>query len=339
MQVNSGLFKLDLVDHHAILGVPLDADAKQVRKRYLKIARKLHPDSLRTATDEQKQQASELLSKLVNPAYETLSQERLSVEHKFSLKLKGEQLQAQPSLLPFSTEHAKKVANSNNVDYTYNNALKVLVLEQYESLDDVLDIIGAISELNAAYVMRQGGALAPDDKNDAQPSSVEDNGAVAAESEDKVTVPSHRERRAQLIESFIKRAKEFEYKGNFSRAIVELREAVKAHPQNPQCHAELGRLYMRSKQFKLASIHTKQALKVDPENQTATEVKQKLDAYARRMSKDTSTAPSKTSKPSASPSVKRASGKSGAKSGGLLDSLRNLLTGLRNWFVRLFANK
>ncbi|MBX2862230.1 MAG: DnaJ domain-containing protein [Leptolyngbyaceae cyanobacterium MAG.088] len=281
MQVNRGLFKLDLVDHHAILGVPLDADPKQVRKRYLKIARKLHPDSLRTATDDQKQQASELLSKLVNPAYETLSQERTSVEHKVRLKLKGEQLQANPALLSPSTEHVKKVANSNNVDYAYSNALKVLILEQYDSLDNVIDAIGDISELNAAYVMRQGGALAADVIKESQ-SSVDAGNATKAEEDDKVTVMSHRERRAQLIESFIKRAKEFEYKGNFSRAIVELREAVKAHPQNPRCHAELGRLYMRSKQFTMAGIHTKRALELEPNNEMASDVKKKLDAYNRR---------------------------------------------------------
>lgn len=281
MQVNRGLFKLDLVDHHAVLGVPLDADAKQVRKRYLKIARKLHPDSLRTATDEQKQQASELLSKLVNPAYEALSQEKSSVEHKLSLRLKAEQLKAQPSLLSLSTEHSKKVANSNNVDYAYSNALKILVLEQYDSLDGVVNTIGEISELNAAYVMRQGGAPGQVEAKESQP--VTDNGGVVADDTTaKVTVMSHRERRAQLIESFINRAKEFEYKGNFTRAIVELREAVKAHPQNPRCHAELGRMYMRSKQLKMAGIHTKRALELEPDNEMASDVKKKLDAYAKR---------------------------------------------------------
>ena len=282
MQVNRGLFKLDLVDHHAVLGVPLDADAKQVRKRYLKIARKLHPDSLRTATEEQKQQASELLSKLVNPAYEILSQEKAAVEHKVSLKLKGEQLKAQPSLLALSTEQSKKVANSNNVDYAYSTALKMLVLEQYESLEGVVDTIGEISELNAAYVMRQGGLASQAEPQ--EPSAVADNDGTTTDNDDssKVTVLSHRERRAQLIESFINRAKEFEYKGNFTRAIVELREAVKAHPQNPRCHAELGRMYMRSKQFKMAGIHTKRALELEPDNQMASDVKKKLDAYARR---------------------------------------------------------
>ena len=275
MQVNRGLFKLDLVDHHAILGVPLDADAKQVRKRYLKIARKLHPDSLRSASDEEKQQASELLSKLVNPAYETLSQEKASVEHKVSLRLKGEQLQKQPTLLALSTEQSKKVANSNNVDYEYSNALKGLILEQYESVDTVFEASGEFSELNAVYVMRQGGAPAPAENTSAPAATAEGAGAKADET--TVRMKSASERREELINSFINRAKEFEYKGNFSRAIVELREAVKAHPQNPICHAELGRMYMRSKQLKMAGIHTKRALALDPENKTAADVKKKLD--------------------------------------------------------------
>ncbi|MEM7793047.1 MAG: J domain-containing protein [Cyanobacteria bacterium P01_C01_bin.118] len=285
MQVNRGLFKLDLVDHHAILGVPLDADSKQVRKRYLKIARKLHPDSLLSATEEQKQQASELLSKLVNPAYEVLSQEKASVEHKVSLKLKGQQLQQQPALLSLSTAQSKKVANSNNIDYEYSNALKPLILEQYESLDTVIDAIGEISELNAVYVMRQGGAPAAPEPAAPEPlTNGTDTQASAAGT--TVQIKSHSERRAELIQSFINRAKEFEYKGNFSRAIVELREAVKAHPQNPNCHAELGRMYMRSNQLKMAGIHTKRALELDPKNATATLVKKKLDAYAKRNGKD-----------------------------------------------------
>ncbi|MEO0868072.1 MAG: DnaJ domain-containing protein [Cyanobacteria bacterium J06642_11] len=298
MQVNLGLFKLDLIDHHAVLGVPLDADAKQVRKRYLKIARKLHPDSLRDATEGQKQQASELLSKLVNPAYEVLSQEKAAVEHKLSLKLKGQQLQKQPALLSFSTDIPKKVANSNNVDYEYSSALKPLVSGQYDSLEDVVNTIGAISELNAAYVMRQGGAPAPSQATPAASSGDSETSESGDDASDSGTVRimSQRERRAQLIDSFINRAKEFEYKGNFSRGIIELREAVKAHPQNPRCHAELGRLYMRSNQLKMAGIHTKRALELEPDNQTAVDVQKKLDAYAKRSAKNaTSTATSKSS--------------------------------------------
>ena len=317
MQVNRGLFKLDLVDHHAILGIPLDADAKQVRKRYLKIARKLHPDSLRTASDEQKQQASELLSKLVNPAYEVLSQERSSVEHKVSLRLKGEQLQKQPALLSLSTEQSKKVANSNNIDYEYANALKTLVLEQYESLDTAINAIGEISELNAVYVMRQGSSVSPAAKASAAQGAPANGGAVQADDPTKTRVKSSSERRAELIKSFINRAKEFEYKGNFSRAIVELREAVKAHPQNPLCHAELGRMYMRSKQLKMAGIHTKRALELDPNNQIATDVKKKLDAYAKRMGKNPPDDDTSSSGRVSSKTPKKPKGGGGSLFGGL----------------------
>ena len=40
-----GLFKFDYTDYHAILGVSLDAEFAEVRKRYMRLARRLHPVS------------------------------------------------------------------------------------------------------------------------------------------------------------------------------------------------------------------------------------------------------------------------------------------------------
>ncbi|NET53020.1 MAG: J domain-containing protein, partial [Merismopedia sp. SIO2A8] len=74
-QIERGLFKFDFTDHHAVLGIPIGADKKEVRKRYLKIARNLHPDSSKAEGEAEKQQANQLLSKLVNPAYEQLSKD------------------------------------------------------------------------------------------------------------------------------------------------------------------------------------------------------------------------------------------------------------------------
>ncbi|MEO1299967.1 MAG: J domain-containing protein, partial [Cyanobacteria bacterium J06636_16] len=133
MNIEQGLFKLDLTDYHAILGVSIDADAKQIRKRYLKIARKLHPDSLAAATDAEKQQASELLSKLVNPAYEKLTQEKEMAEHRVVLRLQGEQLSRRPAGLNIQTESAKALLQTSDALNLYNNSLKRLAEEQYES--------------------------------------------------------------------------------------------------------------------------------------------------------------------------------------------------------------
>lgn len=53
-KIQQGLFKLDIVDRHAILGVPIDADSKQIRQRYLKVAYRLHPDTCKAESETQK---------------------------------------------------------------------------------------------------------------------------------------------------------------------------------------------------------------------------------------------------------------------------------------------
>ncbi|MEM9903802.1 MAG: DnaJ domain-containing protein [Cyanobacteria bacterium P01_D01_bin.44] len=280
MQIDQGLFKLDVVDYHAVLGVSVESDPKQVRKRYLKIARKLHPDSLRNASDEQKQQASELLSKLVNPAYETLSQEKSTVEHSVILRLKGQQLQQQPILLQLNSQKAKTLSNSNNLDYDYGNEVKALSTDQYESLDTVLGVIGELSELNAVYVMRKGGVDTPLPQAETSEESAE---AVAPDPTAATTsaVP-YRRRRDVIIDSYLNRAKEFEYKRNYTRAIVELREAIKAHPSSPRCHSRLAELYMKSGQTTMSSIHCKRALELNPKDTAALELQKKFETQNKR---------------------------------------------------------
>ncbi|TAF42574.1 MAG: molecular chaperone DnaJ, partial [Oscillatoriales cyanobacterium] len=44
-EMTKGLFKFDFTDQHAILGVPLDAEFNDIRKRYMKIVRRLHSDT------------------------------------------------------------------------------------------------------------------------------------------------------------------------------------------------------------------------------------------------------------------------------------------------------
>ena len=52
-ELKHGLFKYDVKDYYAILGVPIDADAKQVRSRYLQIAYLFHPDTCQLETQDQ----------------------------------------------------------------------------------------------------------------------------------------------------------------------------------------------------------------------------------------------------------------------------------------------
>jgi len=273
MNIEQGLFKFDFTDYHAILGVSVDADAKQIRKRYLKIARKLHPDSLRSATDAEKQKASELLSKMVNPAYETLTQEKAMAEHKVVLRLRGKQLSRQTGTLDLQTEAAKSMLGNSNPLTLYDNALKKLADEQYEALESVLDITGQISELNLAYLVSSaGGEVA------ATPPATSASTSAAAKTTTSATTqepsappppPSPRQHRASIIDSYLNRAREFEQKKDFSRGILEMREAVKAHPNSSICHSQLASLYLQAGQPKMARIHLKRALDLNPQDALA----------------------------------------------------------------------
>jgi curved DNA-binding protein CbpA len=272
MTINEGLFKLDVSDHHAVLGFSLAEEPQKVRKRYLKVARQLHPDSLRDADETQKKLASELLSKWVNPAYEALSQEKSSKEHALLLKMKQQQLVTRPILLSAKSEAAKRLMGSSNLDMDYAAALQAIAAIQFDDLTQVNQKIGDISELNAVYLMRKGNV-------GQKASNSLENGQKADAAADDQT--PRRPKHEAIIESYLGRAKEFEYKRDYSRAILELREAIAAHPQSAPCHAYLSSLYLKSGQATLAKIHAKQALSFDADNEMAKDVQAKLAAAAR----------------------------------------------------------
>lgn len=280
MNIEQGLFQFDLTDYHAILGVSLDADAKTIRKRYLNIARKLHPDSLRGSTETERQKANELLSKLVNPAYEALNQEKSMTEHLVVLRLRGQRLSRDPSV-KLESEAAKEIAKSNNPASIYINNLKTLSESQYEAIDQVVEAIGQISELNLAYLMSTGdnsGQTAAQAKSATSATATQPAAAAAAQAKsDTPPPPSPKQQREAIIESYLNRAAEFALKKDYSRAILEMRDAVKSHPTNGQCHSQLAAYYLQAGQPKMAKIHVKRSLELDPDNALARELDPKLN--------------------------------------------------------------
>lgn len=304
MTINEGLFKLDVTDHHAVLGFSLAEEPKKVRKRYLKVARQLHPDSLRNASDEQKKLASELLSKWVNPAYEALSQSKSAKEHSILLKMKQEQLVARPVLLSAKSEPAKRLLGTGNLEHEYSVALQKIAVEQYSDLTRVDEAIAQISELNAVYLMRKG--------NVGKKSEPVGGGAKEKAAETAAEAAPRRPRHEAIIESYMSRAKEFDYKRDYSRAILELREAIAAHPQSALCHGYLAKLYLKSGQPTMAKIHAKSALSFDINNEMANEVQAKFDAKA---------SPAKGAAKGKAKATGKQAGKQAKKGGGLLSGL------------------
>jgi curved DNA-binding protein CbpA len=268
-KIQQGLFTPDFVDHHAVLGVSVDATTKDIRKRYLKIARRLHPDSSDLKTEEDRKHAGELLSKLVNPAYEYLSQEKNYSEYLVLLKLKGQQAQRQQETVILGSDVARQLAGSPNVDQAYLTALKDLAEQQYHTLAETLGLIGTISELNLVYLMRKAGSGAAVGAAPAGQKAASTPGQPARPGATAAKTPTPPPSKDTLLDSFIRRAEECERKQDYAKAILELREALKLKPDNANCHSRLGMIYLRTKQPTMAKIHFNKALELDPKDEIA----------------------------------------------------------------------
>jgi curved DNA-binding protein CbpA len=272
LQLDKGLFSGDFNDHYAVLGVPLDIDPKDIRKAYLKIARRLHPDSSSLTNDTDRTAASQLLSKWVNPAWECLSQEKNRTEYNLLMKLKAQAAGANTSQSVHLNSLAQQLLTAPNADFFYKSALNDLFTKQFAQLDQTIELTGRISEINLAYLMRKQSSgentiasMKPLYTQGATVSETPPAGAAAqnpAESFQRVV-------RESLAEPYFRRAEGFFKRGDFVRTIRELRDGLAIDAKHGPSHSMLGMAYLNQKQPTMAKIHFNKALEINPEDEQA----------------------------------------------------------------------
>lgn len=275
LKIEHGLFNLDFTDYHAILGIPVDAESKEIRKRYLSIARRLHPDSIKAESEADRRRAAEFLSKLVNPTYEKLSQEKNYAEYCLLVRLKGQQALKQQDTVVLTSDAARRLAAAPDIENAYRTALKQLAEKQYQLLDQTLELTGQISELNLVYLMRKESRSesVSQAKSGTAPSA-----ASRTPTATPTAAPSPPPTRESLVASYLRRAQEFEMKQDYPRAILELRDALKIDPGNSTCHSRLGVIYFKTNQATMAKIHFNKALELNPQDEVALEGKRRLES-------------------------------------------------------------
>ncbi|MBD2465449.1 DnaJ domain-containing protein [Oscillatoria sp. FACHB-1407] len=301
-KIELGLFNLDCTDYHAILGVPVNADPGDIRKQYLKIARRLHPDSYATESEEDRKRAAEILSKLVNPAYEKLSNKENYTDHLLLVKLKGQQAARQQDTVMLVSESARRLASARgDIEQPYRVAMKELAAKQYEHLDQTLELTGQISELNLIYLMKTtGDDRRPIPRSYEDPSKKQDGPPPPPPPPGP---PPRRETR-DLIEGYYRRGKEFWGKGNSTGAIKEIRDGLELANKTPECtdlasdgHAFLGQIYLQGKQPTMAKVHFNQAFKLNSSNELARTGLQALDPNWKAPGEQASGSATKGAKP------------------------------------------
>lgn len=271
-EMKQGIAIFDCPDHYACLGLMIGASKGEIRKRYFKIARGLHPDSC--PADMDKNQASRMLSKVVNPAYEVLSQDKELEEYKVLLRLVGQRASREVDPSSLQNPNAQTLLSSSDYEELYKEHVSQLAQNQFDRLDGVIDVVGQLSELNLAYLIRREGATP---MATASPRPVAQTNTVSSAKETAVS-PAAKEQSqtasqeaatSQFVNDYCRRAQELIQKNRLNDAIVELRDALKLEPKNSRCHSLMGSIYLRKDSVKMAKVHFSQALKSNPQDSEA----------------------------------------------------------------------
>ncbi|MEG5063753.1 tetratricopeptide repeat protein [Microcoleus sp. B3-A4] len=273
-EMTKGLFKYDFTDQHAILGIPLDAEFNDIRKRYMKIARRLHSDTCSFESQADKDWANQFLSKVVNPAYNKFSKESDRKEYSLLLAAIGKRVVKEQAKMQIESEAAKQLVTAQNWEEAYKTAVSKLALKQYESVKETQEAIDQISELNMVYLLRKERQTPTDVKAD-----------PPTPTPTPTPTPPPPPRKDSQAEPYCRRAQGFMNSKSYAKAIIELKEGVKLDPKYSPAHALLAMCYLEQNQATMAKIEMNKALASNPEEPTALEVKKKLEQAAAKAKK------------------------------------------------------
>lgn len=264
-------------DPYAVLGLSVSADDRRVLKRYHAIAKQLHPDSFGGAATAEADVANQILTRLINPAYQEIKQEKGRAETLARLRM-GVRDKARRSRPVASTAQAQSLldAPSHSLDMLYEQAIASMAEIQYNPLSQFLVVTPQLLELNTIYLYIKIGAPEIREKRTGViPAAAARPVQYTTLSPDAIasTGPSYAERHAQ-------RAKEYLKKRNWSMAVQELRDAIRLEPTQSEYHALLAIAYLMQNLPGMAKVHCRQALKLDPNNQLANRYAKKLGIEA-----------------------------------------------------------
>ncbi|NER80745.1 MAG: DnaJ domain-containing protein [Leptolyngbya sp. SIO1D8] len=283
--MTSAVFSSDWIknfssDPYAVLGVAVTADERRISKRYRQVAKQLHPDQQLNADDAVREFANNVLTRLVNPAYQRIKQDKGRLETLATLRFKVRRLSREQKLVAEGAL-AQQLMNADEaeVDILYEKALSELSESQYTSAEIFAKQTAAITELNLIYLRCKMGDPVIREKR---------TGLVSAGAfQQPVTAPTtqtppgnpvaNESSQVNYAQRHISRAKTYIANKSYPQAIQELRDAVRIDPSNSDYHAMLGQAYLLQKMVGMAKVHIRQALKLNAKNTVALKYAKKLE--------------------------------------------------------------
>ena len=260
-------------DAYAVLGLSVTVDDRRVLKRYRNIAKLLHPDSAAIADADQKEEANQVLSRLINPAYHNLKLEKNRAEVLVILRLRAKQLRREARYLP-QGELAQQLLKvpAQDVDVFYEQAIEQLAEVQFKLLHRIETVTLEIAELNLLYLHLKQGEPAVREKQTGIISSTQAKPTQFAPStQETVEMAVHYSQR------HYGRAQEYAKKGAWNQVVAELRDAIRLEATRAEYHSLLAKAYLMQNLPGMAKVHFRQALKLNPNDPLALQYAARLD--------------------------------------------------------------
>lgn len=303
-----------LSDPYAVLGVSVAADDQRVLKRYRAVAKLLHPDRYINADPVISELATQLFARLINPAYQTIKQERGRTETVALLRFQVRRRVKEGAFVPQS-EPAKLLSQKSlqEANIFYEQAIAKLAEHQYQPLDQFEAVTEQLAELNLVYLQLKMGDIFIREKREGLVPTTEKRADLPTDP--PLKAPNFK---PNYADRHYERAQEYMKKGAWSQAVLELKDALKLEPNKGQYHSLLGLAYLRQDLRGTATAHFRRALQINPQDEIAIHFATKLNIQTQNGSVSNS-----STKPEPKPDVKPdKSTDKASKQGGLFGRFR-----------------
>jgi tetratricopeptide (TPR) repeat protein len=254
-------------DPYAVLGLSVAADERRVLKRYHSIAKILHPDKFTLQKESHDELAHQILSRLVNPAYQQLKRAR--VDMIAMLRFRARRLGRQPLMPQSAIARRMLQIPASELEIFYEQAVSQLAELQFNPVYQFEPITQQLVELNLIYLhLKMGAPMIREKRTGMMPS---------AQTVPTEFVPAETAQIANIYaQRHYQRAHQYAKNANWMQAVAELRDALRLEPERSEYHSLLAKVYWMQDLKGMARVHFRQALKFNAQDPLALEYAAKL---------------------------------------------------------------